>query len=187
MPNLLKEMVTREYQREFTQAGGMLVVSMDRVTVHELEKLRAELSKGGARLRMVRNSLARRVLAERGVEFGADVLIGNVGIVYGSAEGVIHAAKALTTPALKKSGKLAIRAGLLESQVLSSSDAIALSGVPDKRTLRAQLVGLLASPARGLVTVLDANTSGLARLLQARVDQAAASEAPAEPATTEAG
>ncbi len=100
MPNLLKEMVTREYTREFKDAGGMLVVSMDRVTVKELEKLRPEFAKGGARLRMVRNSLARRVLAERGVEFGADVLIGNIGIVYGSAEGVINAAKLLTSPML---------------------------------------------------------------------------------------
>jgi large subunit ribosomal protein L10 len=179
MPNLLKEMVTREYQREFSEAGGMLVVSMDKVTVVELEKLRAELAKGGARLRMVRNSLARRVLAERGLEFGDEVLTGNVAIVYGSAEGVIHGAKSLAEPSIKKSGKLGIRAGVLESQVLSAADATALAGVPDKRTLRAQLVGLLASPARGLVTVLAANPSGLARLLQARVDKASEAAAPA--------
>lgn len=177
MPNLLKELVTREYQREFKAAGGMLVVSMDRVTVVELEKLRGELAKGGARLRMVRNSLARRVLAERGVEFAADVLVGNIGIVYGSAEGVIHAAKSLATPAIKKSGKLGVRAGLLESQVLSASDAQALAGVPDKLTLRGQILGLLSGPSRGLVTVLAANPAGLARVLQAHVDQAGGSPA----------
>jgi ribosomal protein L10 len=180
MPNLLKELVTREYEREFKGASGMLVVSMDRVTVLELEKARADLAKGGARLRMVRNSLARRVLAERGVEFGADVLIGNIGIVYGSDEAVIHAAKALSTPALKKADFLAIRAGLLESAVLSGADAAALAGVPDKRTLRGQLLGLLSGPSRGLVTVLAANPSGLARLLQARVDKSG--EESAEPA-----
>src|ERR1700741_5459296 len=171
MPNLLKEMVTREYTREFKDANGMLVVAMDRVTVKELEKLRPDLAKGGARLRMVRNALARRVLAERGVEFGADVLLGNVGIVYGSAEGVIHAAKVLGAPDIKKLGKLPIRAGLLEGSVLSARDAVALAGVPDKQTVRASLVGLLAAPARGLVTVLQANPSGLARVLQARVDK----------------
>jgi ribosomal protein L10 len=119
---------------------------------------------------MVRNALARRVLAERGVEFGADVLIGNVGIVYGSAEGVINASKLLTSAELKKSGKLPIRAGLLESVVLSPNDAKALAGVPDKQTLRAKLVGLISAPSRGLVTVLAANPAGVARLLQARVD-----------------
>ena len=180
MPNLLKEMVTREYTREFKNADGMLVVSMDRATVHELEKLRGEFAKGGARLRMVRNSLARRVLAERGVEFGADVLVGNVGIVYGSAEAVINAAKVLSTPEMKKSGKLPVRAGLLEGQVLSAADAKALAGVPDKQTIRGKLVGLFVAPSRGLVTVLQANNSGLARLLQARIDKAGASAPAAE-------
>jgi ribosomal protein L10 len=177
MPNLLKEMVTREYTREFKGADGMLVVSMDRVTVHELEKLRGEFAKGGARLRMVRNSLARRVLAERGVEFGADVLVGNVGIIYGSAEAVIHASKMLDTPERRKSGKLPIRAGLLEGQVLSAADAKALAGVPDKQTIRGKLVGLLVAPSRGLVTVLQANNAGLARLLQAKLDKAGAAPA----------
>lgn len=182
MPNLLKELVTREYTREFEKAGGMLVVSMDRVTVHELEALRAELDKCGARLRMVRNSLARRVLAERGIEFGADVLVGNIGIVYGAAEAAIGAAKVLTSAELKKSGKLPIRAGLLDGTVLSAADALALSGVPDKQTLRSMIVGLLATPARGLVTVLQASPAGMARLLQARVDKAgASSEADAAP------
>lgn len=181
MPNLLKEMVTREYTREFKDAGGMLVVSMDRVTVKELEKLRPEFAKGGARLRMVRNSLARRVLAERGVEFGADVLIGNIGIIYGSAEGVINAAKLLTSAELKKSGKLPIRAGLLEGLVLTNADAKALAGVPDKKTLRGKLVGLLAAPSRGLVTVLAANPAGFARLLQARVDKSGGSDAAPAP------
>ena|SRR5690349_8093952 len=184
MPNLLKEMVTREYTREFKGADGMLVVSMDRVTVKELEKLRGELAKGGARLRMVRNALARRVLAERGVEFGADVLVGNVGIVYGSADGVINAAKLLTTPELKKSGKLPLRAGLLEGSVLSPNDARALAGVPDKNTLRAKLAGLISGPARGLVTVLAANPAGFARLLQARVDKSGGGDAAPAPEAT---
>ena len=177
MANLLKEMVTREYTREFKDAGGMLVVSMDRVTVKELEKLRGELAKGGARLRMVRNSLARRVLAERGVEFGSDVLNGNIGIIYGSADGVMNATKLLTSAELKKSGKLPIRAGLLEGQVLSANDAKALAGVPDKNTLRAKIVGLISAPSRGLVTVLAANPAGFARLLQARVDKAGGGDA----------
>lgn len=183
MPNLLKEMVAREYTREFKEADGMLVVSMDRVTVHELEKLRGELVKGGARLRMVRNALARRVLAERGVEFGAGVFTGNIGLVYGSAEGVINASKLLGTPELKKSGKLPIRAGLLEGSVLTAKDAVALAAVPDKQTVRASLLGLFSGPARGLVTVLSANPSGFARLLQARVDKAGAQAAPAPEAS----
>ena len=38
-------------------------------------------------------------------------------------------------------------------------------------TLQAMLLGALSGPARSLATVLDANQSSLARVLQARADQ----------------
>jgi ribosomal protein L10 len=57
---------------------------------------------------------------------------------------------------------------------------VALADVPDKQTLRAQLLGVLQGPARGLASVLNALPSGVARVLQARVDAAGpAEEAPA--------
>jgi large subunit ribosomal protein L10 len=96
---------------------------------------------------------------------------------------VISAAKALASADLKKSGKLPIRAGLLEGGVLSTDDARALASVPDKNTLRASLVGLISAPARGLVTVLAANPAGVARLLQARIDKSGGDAAPATEAS----
>jgi ribosomal protein L10 len=184
MVSLVKQMVTAEYERELGAANGMVVVAMEKVTVKELEKLRGQMAKHGVKLRMVRNSLVRRVLADRGVEFSDDVIAGNVGIAYGTAEAAIHAAKLLTTPELKKSGKLAMRGGLLETTVLSPKDTAALADVPDKNTLRARLVGCIQGPGRSLVTLLAANPSAIARVLQARVDQSSKPEAaPAEGAT----
>lgn len=198
MPSLLKKLITSEYERDFAKADGMVVVSMERVTVKELEKLRRQMVPHGVRLRMVRNSLVRRVLKERGIEFNESVISGNVGFAYGTAEAAIHAAKLLTTPEIKKSGKLALRGGVLEKTVLSPADTMALANVPDKNTLRAQLVGCIQGPGRSLVTLINANQSALVRVMQARIDKAppepdasagapadAAADAPsgAEPAT----
>ena len=71
---------------------------------------------------------------------------------------------------LKKDGKLGVRGGLLEGNLLGASDAAALSDVPDRPTLQAKLLGCISGPARGLVTVLDGNQSSLARVIQARID-----------------
>ena len=73
---------------------------------------------------------------------------------------------------LAKAGKLNVRGGVLEGNLLNANDAAALANVPDRRTLQAMLLGAISGPARGLVTVLDANQSGLARVLQAHIDQA---------------
>jgi len=171
MPNLIKKLVTAEYTPAFKDAGGMLIVSMAGLTVAEVEALRGTLDNGEVKFRMVKNSLARRVLSDTGYTFGDETLTGNIAIAWGTVEGTIHAAKVVHGSDLRKDGKLAVRAGVLEGSVLSEADAKGLADVPDQDTLRAMLVGLLQAPARGLATSLAALPSGIARVLQAHADQ----------------
>jgi large subunit ribosomal protein L10 len=171
MPNLVNRLVSEEYQQSFQQAEGLLIVSLAGLSVEESEGLRSALDDAGARLRMVRNSLARRVLAEGGYEVGEDVFAGNVAIAFGSAEAAIQAAKVFTTPELKKAGKVQVRAGVLESRLLDAADAAALAGVPDKDTLRSKIIGCIQGPLRGLASVLQGNQGALARVLQAHADK----------------
>ena len=176
MPNLVNQMLTTEYEREFSAAEGMVLVSMAGLTVTESQDLRGSMAAQGIKLRMVRNKLARRVLAERGLAFPDDALAGNTGIAYGGPEAAIYAAKILTTPAAKKAGKLQVRAGVLDGQVLNEDDARALADVPDQDTLRAQIVGCIQGPSRGLAMLLSALPSGVARVIQAHADEAPAGE-----------
>ena len=171
MPSIVNKIVERELTNEFSSADGMVLVSFGGLSVSESEDLRAKLAEKDVKFRMVRNSLAKRVLKERGIEFDKSVLSGNVAIAYGDAEAAINAAKILTDKELKKAGKVKLKAGLLDGEVLEGADANALADVPDKDTLRAKILGCLSGPARGLVTVLDANGSSLARVLQAHVDE----------------
>ena len=186
MPNLVNRLIAAEYDGVLGKSEGVLIMSLGRVTVKELEKLRNQLAKEGVRLRMVRNSLIRRVFAERGFELDGKMLEGNSGVAFGSIEGTIHCAKVMTSAKIKKAGKLQLRGAIFDGQLLSAGDAVALAGLPDKKTLRAQLVGCIQGPLRGLVTTLNALPSGVARVLQAHADQAppateaaAATEAPA--------
>jgi len=187
MPNLVNQMLTTEYEREFAAADGMMLVSMAGLTVAESHDLRGSMAAKGIKLRMVRNKLARRVLAEQGLTFPDDALTGNMAIAYGGAEAAIHAAKLLTTPEAKKAGKLKVRAGVLDGQVLNEGDAYALADVPDQDTLRAKIVGCIQGPSRGLVALLAATPSGLARVIRAHADHAPAGEQTPPTAAAEAG
>jgi len=119
------------------------------------------------------------VLKERGFEVGDDVLKGNTAIAYGSAEAVVYAAKLFTSAEVKKAGKVKIRAAVLEGRLLDANDAMSLADVPDKKTLQAKLVGCVAGPSRGLVSLMNQVPSGLVRLLQARAEQLEKSSPPA--------
>lgn len=180
MPNLVNTLVSNEYQVLVTRQEGLLLLSGNSLTVSETEKLRVELDKGGARLKMVRNALARRMLAESGYEFPAQTFTGNVYVVYGTTEATIHAAKVLTKPEVRKAGKVVLRGGVLDKSQLSAGDAAMLADTPDKNTLRAQLLGVLQGPARGLASLLNALPSGMARVLQARVDSQGSAQADAQ-------
>ncbi|MBM3987234.1 MAG: 50S ribosomal protein L10 [Planctomycetes bacterium] len=181
MPNLVNNLIASEYDGLLSKAEGVLVISLGRVTVKELEPLRNKLAKDGARVRMVRTSLLRRAMAEKGFEASAEMLAGNTGIVYGALEATIAAAKLLTSPEVKKPGKITLRGAIFDGGLLGPKDALALADLPDKQTLRSQLVGCLVGPLRGLVTTLNALPSGTARVLQAKVDAAGGptAEAPA--------
>lgn len=171
MPSIVNKIVERELTHEFSDADGMVLVSFAGLSVSESEDLRGKLAEKNVKFRMVRNSLAKRVLKERGIEFDKGILTGNVAIAYGDAEAAINAAKVLTDKEVKKAGKVKLKAGLLDGELLQGPEANALADVPDKDTLRAKILGCLSGPGRGLVTVLDANGSSIARVLQARVDQ----------------
>jgi large subunit ribosomal protein L10 len=171
MPNLVNKMVVREFADVLGKAEGMLLVSYGGLTVSESEALRNDLAKHGVTLHMVRNSLARRVFAEHGFEFAGDAQKGNTAAALGSIEGIVGAAKVFTTPEVKKVGKVTIRAGLFEGRAIDAAQATALAGLPDRNTLRAQLLGVISGPARGLVTTLNGLPSGFARILKARAEQ----------------
>lgn len=176
MPNLVNRLVLQELKQEITAAEGLLVLSFAGLTVKETESLRNDLAKKGYAVRMVRNSLARIVLAERGFEVDDKVLAGNTAIAYGSTEGTIHAAKILTSPEVKKIGKVTLRAAVLEGRLLGARDAASLASVPDRTTLNGKILGCLVGPSRGIVGTLNAVPAGLVRLLQARADQLAKAE-----------
>ena len=177
MPNLVNKMVVRDLTSAFQESSSALVVSLTGLTMEENETLRDSLAEGGVSLHMVRNKLARRALAECGIEMPADMFQGNVAIAFGEPEHAIHAAKVVKKSPVRKDGKVDFRGGLLDGQVLDAETAKELAEMPDRDTLRAQMLGVISGPARSLALIVNAVPSSVARVIQAHVDQDGEGEA----------
>lgn len=171
MPNLVNQMVIRELTQEFAECEGMIAVSFGGLTVKRTEELRGKVAEKGASFRMVRNSLARRVFAERGIEMPAEALKGNTGIAYGDTESIIGAAKVFADKDVKKEKLVEFKGGFLDGQSLDAQGAAAVADLPDRDTANAMLLGVISAPARGLAQVLNGLPSSTVRVLQARVDK----------------
>lgn len=172
MPNIVNQMVFRELTEAFKEAEGLVLVSFGGLTVEQSEGLRTKLAEKNVQFRMVRNTLARQVLADRDIVLPEDnALKGNTGIAYGDAEAAIDAAKVFADKEVKKTGLVTFKGGMLEGNALDAKSARALADLPDRDTLHAQLLGVISGPARGLATVLNAVPSSVARVIQAHADE----------------
>lgn len=176
MPNVVNQMAVRELTAALDGAEGLILISMAGLTVEESEELRNTLAAQGVQLRMVRNKLARRAFADNGIEVPEGVLAGNVAIAFGESEVAIHTAKVVNESPLKKAGKVAFRGGMMQGATLDENEVGALADIPDQDTLRAQILGAISGPARGLVQVVNAVPSAVARVLAAHADEEGGAE-----------
>ena len=98
-------------------------------------------------------------------------MAGPTGVVFAGHDPVAPA-KALKTfsDTVKKVG---IKGAYIDGKIVDSAQVEQLAKLPPKLELVATLVGTLAGPLRGLVTVLSGNQSGLVRVLDAIREQKA--------------
>ena len=67
--------------------------------------------------------------------------------------------------------KFIIKGGFVDGKVISVPEVKALADLPSREILIATVLGTMIAPVRGLATVLDANISGLARVINAIAEQ----------------
>ena len=142
---------------------AVLAARCDGLTVAQLERLRVEAGAVGGRLRVVKNSVAGRVLAAN-PDFAplADKLSGQ--LIYGAAESAPALAKAMSAFA-KDNEKLRIVAGAMRGSALGADQISQLATLPSREEMLARLAGTLAAPASKLARTLQEIPSSLARVL----------------------
>src|SRR5438270_7190499 len=161
----------------------LLVTDYQRMKVDQFGELRNRLAPAGAEVRVVKNSFLKRAMADSGMPDVADQLTGHTAIVMGEKD-VAPVAKILKSFAAEFK-IAALKIGVVDKAILSTSDVEALAELPSREVLLANLLGLMLAPATQLVRVLNEPASAFARLLAAKGekgDAAPAAEAKKEEA-----
>ena len=122
----------------------------------------------------MKNTLSRFAVKNAGLDELCDVLKGTTSIALCQGDPVA-AAKVVSefSKKLAAQEKFTVKAGFVDGKVIDAAGVKALADLPSKEVLVATVLGTLIAPVRGLATVLDANISGLARVVQAIADQKA--------------
>lgn len=157
----LKERLGRVNTAVLTEYRGL--------TVRQISDLRKQLKAVSAEYKVVKNRLARLAVKNSPLDPLASHLKGPTGLVI-ARQDPVGVAKALQAFA-RTNPALTIKVGMVEGNVLEPPQLKALADLPNKETLRAQLVAAIEGPMSQLVTLLTAPQGELVRVLEARSTQ----------------
>ena len=166
-----KKFVANEYVARLNASPYFIAVDYTGLTVLQFTELRKRLTKAGAEIHVVKNSIFRVAVKEAGIGDLAGGLAGQVAVVSGPKD-VSLAAKVMKTYQ-KEFERPKIKFGYLNNSRLEAADIVALAELPPIEALRSKLLGLLTTSATSLVRLLNTPGTQLARVLQARVEKGA--------------
>ncbi|GAA3666286.1 MULTISPECIES: 50S ribosomal protein L10 [Acetobacter] len=148
----------------FAETSMVVVTRNKGLTVADVTDLRRKVRAAGANYKVAKNRLA--TLALDGTQFSgiAPLLTGPTALAW--ADEPVAVAKVIVEFA-KTNDKLELLGGSLGSQVLDVAGIKALAELPSLDTLRAQLVGLISTPATRIASVVQAPAGQLARVFGA--------------------
>lgn len=168
-----KQAIVAALTEKLQNSAAGVIIDYKGITVAEDTALRVEMRKNGVEYFVIKNTLARFAVKDANLEGLIPVLEGTSSLAICEGDPVA-AAKVVAEFSKKMNGeKFLIKAGFVDGKVITPEEVKALAELPSKEVLVATVLGTLMAPVRGLVTVLDANISGLARVMQAIADKKA--------------
>lgn len=167
-----KKAVVAEITAEVAKAQTIVVAEYRGIQVSAMTKLRAEARKQNVYLRVLKNTLARRAVADTPFADLATKMSGP--LVYGISVDPVAAAKVLNDFA-KTNDKIIVKAGSYDGKTLSPAEVGQLANIPSREELLSKLAYVMKAPV-----------SGFARALGALLEQKQGGNAPAEEAPAEA-
>ncbi len=159
-----KEQLLDQYAKWVETSHGVFAVSYAKMSMKEINTLRAKAREVGGELHVAKNTLMTRVLRERGYSDTA-ILDGStlLALAFGDAAAL---AKVLSDSTVK-SEVFAIKGGFLDGQALKAAQVKALAELPPLPVMRARLLGVFNAPASQLVRTLAEPARGLAAVVKA--------------------
>ena len=154
---------------EKLRGGSAVLVDYQGMDVGQSTRLRARSREAGVEFVVAKNTLTRRAADEAGVEDLSEYLVGPTALAF--SEDPVASAKLMAEFA-DQVESFVLKGGLLEGgRVLDEPGVVALSRLPSREQLLAQVVGGISSPLTGLVNVLNNTVQGLVVALNQIAEQ----------------
>ena len=164
--------MNREQKESFVQNLKSIIADNSLVLVFhyrgmsmtDMTDLRVQSFNSGCNIKATKNRLTKLALEGSDKAALSEFFDGPTAIAYSSDP--VQLTKLLTNFA-KNNSNLVILGGIMDNEILSVEKIEILSKLPSLEEIRAQLIGLISSPAQKIASVLTAPSGDLARVFNA--------------------
>jgi large subunit ribosomal protein L10 len=159
-----KKALVAEVGAKVAQAQAIVLAEYRSLGVAEITTLRAKARSNGVYLRVLKNTLARRAVADTPFAGLAQHMKGP--LMYGMSADPVAVAKVLQEFA-KGNEKLVITAGAMANLVMTSKEVVSLASLPSRQQLLATLLSTMQAPIAKFVRTLNEVPGKFVRTLAA--------------------
>jgi len=167
-----KQEVLDQYKQWLDSSQAVVLVEYVGIKMADFDAIRAKVRDTGGEFHVVKNTLIRKVLENKGMTVPAGYLEKSTAMVFAFKDAAATT-KALTEATIKMEA-IKLKGGFLDAQTLSPAQVKALAELPPLPVVRSQLLGVLQAPAGKLVRTIAEPARSLASVFRAYADKAQA-------------
>jgi len=167
-----KQELVRQLTEKLNGSVAGVLVDYKGTDVTTDTEMRRKMREAGVEYAVIKNTMLRFSSTEAGLEEIHPFLEGPTALAIHTEDPV--AAAKVVHAYVGKDKPMQVKVGFVDGKVISAAEVEALSKLPAKEVLVAQVLGTMVAPITGLATVLNANIRGLAVALQAIADKKSA-------------
>jgi len=158
-----------EIKEKIEKAQAVVLVDYRGLNVEELTELRSKYREAGIDYKVYKNTMMRFAFKDSGLEEFNEFLKGPSAIAFGYDDPV-QAAK-ITSEFAKEHGKLEIKAGIVDGEIIDVDGVKSLASLPSREVLIAKALGGINAPIQGFANVLQGTIRSLATVLNAIAEE----------------
>jgi large subunit ribosomal protein L10 len=157
--------LVKQYGELLKKSEALVITSYSGLRVKGIDQLRRKVREASGEFHVVKNTLAAIAIKEAGLPVPEDLLGGSsaIGFAFSDVPGV---AKAISEFA-KDSEFVKVKGGVMGSRMLDAKQVSALASLPPLPVVRAQLLGLLNTPATRLTGTIAGGVRQVVNVVKA--------------------
>ena len=160
-----KKIYIEEMKNFFSKNSSVLITHYQGLSVKQIDELRSEMRKHGILFKITKNRITKLALEGSKFKKLENLFSGPTAVAF--SEDAITSAKILTKFA-KNNSNLKIIGGIMEEEPLSEEDVKQIATLPTLDEARGKIVGILATPAQKIISILLAPGAKIAILAHAK-------------------